>query len=357
MISQNSQINGKTAAFGVIGNPISHTLSPQIHAHFAQLYNINMAYLPFCVQEEQLQSAINGAFALGIRGLNITVPHKIAVIPHLLAVDKMATRVGAVNTLVSSENDENNEKVKKTKNFEQFEQKVEKVELEKNSKLAEKSQKKEKTAPNERNILNTPKNGYIGYNTDYIGIIRTIENTQQSAQNAATFENSHVAIIGAGGSAYAAAIAAAEKSAKKLTVVNRTTENAIALAKHVKKYYNISIDLFTPQDFNNIAQNPPNYDIIIQTTTVGFANGVNGSLVSNLAIFGNTKLAFDLIYSPWQTQFLQDAKFAGVPNVVNGFPMLVHQAFAAFQLWHNVNPQAHDLEEQIEKLSKRLYAD
>ncbi|MCL1987090.1 MAG: shikimate dehydrogenase [Firmicutes bacterium] len=318
-----SQINGKTATFGLIGNPVSHTLSPQIHAHFAQLYNVNMAYLPFCVQDKQLEIAVNGAFSLGIRGLNVTVPHKITIMPHLFAVDKMAKCVGAVNTLVKAEN----------------------------------AQKTEQSQEKSKNIPNILKNDYIGYNTDYIGAIRTIEKFEKD-KTGVSLKNSHVAILGAGGSAYAASIAAAEKSAKKLTIVNRTIENANTLAFHIKKYYNINIDLFTPQDFNNTAKNPPNYDIIIQTTTVGFEKGVNGSLVSNLAVFGKTQLAFDLIYTPWQTQFLQDAQNANVPNIVNGFPMLVHQAFAAFQLWHNIpSPQAHELEEQIEELSKRLYSD
>lgn len=259
------KVNGETAVFGVIGNPISHTLSPQIHAMFAKICDVNMAYVPFHVNE--LSDAICGAHALGIKGLNITVPYKKDVMPFLLSMDTMAQKVGAVNTLVWQPD------------------------------------------------------GYVGYNTDYIGISRTI------CAIGMDFLGKNVVILGAGGSAYAACIAAAEYGAKSITIVNRTVENAKSLASHVKTYYDIPIEI------NKLNFDTYGFDIAIQTTTLGFGNNLNKSPVDDLKFFKGLQLTFDIIYTPKETMFLRQAKQAGV-KTVNGFSMLIYQAAAAFSLWH-----------------------
>ena len=279
-------INGQTKVYGVIGDPISHTLSPQIHSYFADLSNKNMAYLPFYVKGMALGDAIRGAHALGIHGINVTVPHKKAVMPFLSDMDPMAERVGSVNTLVRK-ND-----------------------------------------------------GYIGYNTDYIGIEQTL------AALGLSFEGKRVAVIGAGGSAYAACVAAAENNASYLGIINRTISNSEILASHVKKYYNILVEL-------QVEDSDKEYDMILQTTTLGFGELKDRSPATSTAIFSNVQLVFDFIYSPWETLFLQQAKAAGVSNIVNGFPMLVHQAAAAFSLWHDEKLEMGDHVETIAELCRQ----
>ena len=293
--------NGKTTVFGVIGDPVSHSLSPQIHGYFAGLYDINMAYVPFHVESPKIQEAIKGAHALGIYGLNVTVPHKKAVMPYLDHIDPMAQKVGAVNTLVMS-----------------------------------------------------AKTGCTGYNTDYIGIQRTI------AALGMSFEGSTVVVIGAGGSAYAACIAAAEGGAARIIIFNRTLENAVALASHVNSYYNVPIEAYENEVYENevyenevyeneakkengiyedkvykknLRSDLPKFDIVIQTTTLGFGQ-LKGKSPVFPGFFKGVSLAFDIIYSPWETVFLRQAKEEHVPKIVNGFPMLVYQAAAAFDLWH-----------------------
>lgn len=254
--------DGNTAVYGVIGDPVSHSLSPQIHKYFADLCNVNMAYVPFHVKD--LGSAIGGAHALGIRGLNVTVPHKKSIMPHILECDDMAKKIDAVNTLVWM------------------------------------------------------KSGYTGHNTDYTGIQRT------AASMGISFRGRCVAVLGAGGSAYAAAIAAADGQAKQIMIINRTLESAFILASHVNSHYNIPIEVENP------SFRP---EIIIQATTVGFGR-LEGKSPVDLDFFKGAEMAFDLIYTPWETEFLRQAKEAGVPKIVNGFPMLVYQAAAAFCLWH-----------------------
>ena len=93
-------MNAKTELCCLIGNPVGHSLSPMIHNTLAERMDINMAYTAFKVESDGLDDAIRGAYALGIRGLNVTVPHKCDVIRSLVDIDELAGHIGAVNTLV-----------------------------------------------------------------------------------------------------------------------------------------------------------------------------------------------------------------------------------------------------------------
>ncbi len=93
-------INGATELYGIMGNPVGHSLSPAMHnAAFAAL-GLNKAYLPFAVQEQDVAQAMAGFRALGIKGVSVTIPHKQAVLEHLDSIDPVAKKIGAVNTLV-----------------------------------------------------------------------------------------------------------------------------------------------------------------------------------------------------------------------------------------------------------------
>lgn len=156
--------DAKTQLCGIIGNPVEHSLSPAMHnAAFEQL-GLNFAYLAFRV--EDVESAIRGVRALGLRGLSVTVPHKVAVIPFLDAVDPVAQSIGAVNTVVNE-------------------------------------------------------NGHLkGYNTDWTGFVRSLEAHVPAAGRP-------VVLLGAGGAARAIAFGLREKGAR-LTILNRTEELEMA---------------------------------------------------------------------------------------------------------------------------------
>src|SRR4030042_289622 len=99
----NSAVSGKTVICGVIGDPIEHTMSPVMHnAAFREL-GLDYVYVPFRVRREQLDRAIEGMRALNIRGLNVTIPHKVAVIPLLDELDPLAEKIGAVNTITNDD--------------------------------------------------------------------------------------------------------------------------------------------------------------------------------------------------------------------------------------------------------------
>ena len=93
-------ITGKHRVFGVIGDPITHTLSPLIHNTIAAELGHDAVYVAYHVGPEGLRDAIKGAYALGIGGLNVTMPHKKEVMASLVAIDPVASHAEAVNTLV-----------------------------------------------------------------------------------------------------------------------------------------------------------------------------------------------------------------------------------------------------------------
>ncbi len=267
-----SEINGETLVYGVIGSPIKHTLSPLIHKKIAEALSKNIAYLPFQVENSSLKSAIEGAFSLGIMGLNVTIPHKQSVMPFLSDIDEAAKRVGAVNTL-----------------------------------------KREK-------------HGYVGYNTDILGLAMTLEAASVS------ITGKPVVIFGAGGSAYAASVYAAEQKASQIVIINRTIENAKLLANHIRTYYNINAMVCVDEKDVEGAQ----FELAIQTTSLGFSANEGRSPVKDKAFFENVNTAIDFIYTPWETFFLKQAKMCK-RQAINGFDILIFQAIKAYEVWHNVN--------------------
>lgn len=156
--------DAKTRLCGIIGNPVEHSLSPAMHNAAFEKLGLNYAYLAFRV--EDVEGAIRGVRALGLRGLSVTVPHKVTVIPFLDEIDPVAKSIGAVNTVV---NDDGRLK---------------------------------------------------GYNTDWTGFVRSLEAHVPAAGR-------QIALLGAGGAARAIAFGLREKGAK-LIILNRTEEIEMA---------------------------------------------------------------------------------------------------------------------------------
>lgn len=264
------KISGKTSLFGVMGDPIEHTYSPIIQNTFADKLGYDMIYSSFHVKEEGLENAIKGAYELNIKGINVTVPHKKNVMKYLYAVDEKATQIGAVNTLKYTDK------------------------------------------------------GYIGYNTDITGIYYTLQEAQVSV------ENKKVLLIGAGGAACAMAVLALLQGCEELIIANRTVENGEKLKKHISKFYTNKISVMPITEINSIE----NCNIVVNTTTVGFADKIGISPIEDKKFFKEKKVefVFDVIYTPWKTKLIEDAESEGV-KAVNGFSMLVYQAVAAQEIW------------------------
>jgi len=271
-------VEGTTRVCGVVANPVEHSMSPVLHNYIAEKMNIDMVYVPLKVLENDLSSAVKGAYALNLLGMNVTIPHKQSVIKELVSLDNAAKIVGAVNTLVRSEN------------------------------------------------------GYKGFNTDILGCFRALEeaNIELCGET--------VLLIGAGGAAKAVAYLLGTKKAKKVYILNRSLNKAEELADYMNEVFENKI--FFAMELKDIGQ-LADVNIVqekylaIQTTSVGMYPNINDCPVEDEAIYSLIHTAMDIVYKPFETRFLEKVKISG-GKTLNGLSMLLYQGIIAFELWNDV---------------------
>lgn len=262
-------ISGKTKTVGLIGNPVEHSISPAMHNAAFEEKNLDYVYVTFQVKKDSLSDAISGIRSLGIEGVNVTIPHKTTVIRNLDEVVDTARKIGAVNT------------IKK-----------------KGNKL-------------------------IGFNTDGIGALKSLQNEIGKIDNRKTL------LLGAGGAARAIAFTLVEAGAK-LTISNRTLAKGEKLAEEIKektgrKTFSI------PQKKSDLAKVIEETEILINSTSVGMHPDEDKALVKSDAMHKNL-IVMDVVYNPLQTRLLKEAEKAGA-KTINGLEMLVHQGAASFEIW------------------------
>lgn len=247
----NDIYNGKTRAYGIIGNPVEHSFSPVLQNTIAKKMGINMAYLPFTVEKGSVKKALEGAYLLGFDGFNVTVPHKVEVIESLKDIDPLAEKIGAVNTLKKVEN------------------------------------------------------GYKGYNTDILGLGKCLD------IEGVEIKDKTVIVLGAGGAAKAAAVMAAVKEAAEIYIVNRTVEKAENIKKSLEKYYKGKVYAIGYDALYNIEK----VDCLINTTSAGMGDGNTYSVVEDKTFFKKVPFVVDIVYVPWETQIMKDASEMGTRAV------------------------------------------
>ena len=286
-------INGQTAVYGIIGNPIGHTLSPKIHNMISDAMGINAVYVPF-VANDDLKSIAAGLFSLGVRGINVTVPYKTDICKELCGIDPLAAAIGAVNTLHYTEN------------------------------------------------------GYYGYNTDILGLGRELEDEKVS------LTGRHVILLGAGGAARAVAFLCASKNPASITIVNRTISKGLAIQTDVMNYANMNgmnalaanINVVALKDINQLEYS--DY-IVFQCTNVGLAPNDDACIVHDREFYKKVSVGVDLIYKPSETLFMKYVKSAG-GEAYNGLKMLIYQAVSAYEIWNGVSvPETviYDIEREL----------
>lgn len=264
--------------FALLGEPLGHSLSPTLHkAIYRQLEIDDASYRTVELPEERLNAFFTGFRVGGFDGVNVTVPHKATVIPLLDEIDSKAKLLNAVNCIHRSQN-----------------------------KLT-------------------------GYNTDILGFAYSLR------QSGVKTEGAEFAILGAGGSAQAVGAVLAEGEAKRVSIINRTPENAEKLKQtilSVNDQINVNI-----VDEEGLAKRAKHLDCVINTTHLGTHPNIKESPLST-EIFNENVLAFDLVYNPLKTQFLESAEKQGA-SVVNGLQMLVAQAVYSVEIWMGGNIVAH----------------
>ncbi len=262
-----SSITGKTKVCGIIGDPIEHSMSPVMHNAAFEALGLDYAYLPFRVRREELPEAIAGIRALSVVGLNVTLPHKVDVIPLLDKLDTLAERVRAVNTIV-----------------------------------------------NEGGVL-------TGYNTDAPGFLQALRSKSIEP------DGKKIVILGAGGAAKGISFILAEAGAN-LVILNRTLPKAEELKSQIAQFYRQNLKAMTLNE-ENMAKALGGADVLVNTTSVGMVPGVDQTPVP-AKLLKSDMTVFDIVYNPLETRLLREAKAAGA-RTIDGLDMLVWQGVLAFE--------------------------
>ncbi len=257
------EIDGNTRICGLIGNPVAHSMSPFIHNAAFEKLGLNYKYFCFKVENNNLRQAIMSMRAIDIKGMNVTVPYKQQVIPFLDELDEVAKKIGAVNTIVN-----NRKKLK-------------------------------------------------GFNTDYIGLIKAIEEHT-------TIKGKKIVLLGAGGAARGIAFGIIEKKGS-LIILNRTVAKAKELAKEFGCEYG-GLELMDKEKA----------DLLINSTSVGMHPKENETIAKKSQL-KNFKIVLDAVYNPIETKLLKLARDAGC-KTISGLNMLVYQGAASFELWTGKKP-------------------
>lgn len=276
-------ISGKTGICGIIGDPVEHSMSPLMQNAAFRRLGLDYLYVPFRVRRELLDRALEGVRALNIRGLNVTTPHKVAVMSLLDEIDPLAKRIGAVNTIV-----------------------------------------------NDDGVLS-------GYNTDAAGFLRAL------LEKGIEPKGRNVVVLGAGGASRAVSLVLAERGSK-VVVLNRTLDRAKEVANRVSGVSRNEVRALE-LDRDNLSGALGEADILVNTTSVGMSPNTGESPVAS-DLLKPSLVVFDIVYSPVRTKLLKEAEEAGA-LAVSGLDMLVWQGAIAFEKWTGLAAPSELMKEEV----------
>jgi shikimate dehydrogenase len=262
-------ISGKTRVCGVIGDPIEHSLSPTIQNAAFNHLELDFVFLAFRVKAADLENAMRGMRGLGIHGLNVTMPHKSAVIGCLDEVDFTVRFLGSANTI-----------------------------LNRDGKLS-------------------------GFSTDGVGALKAL------LENGVDLSGKKVLLLGAGGAAKAIAFVLVPEVGE-LAILNRSTEKAEELAETLGHMFNRKVvgGALSPDAIKATLRDS---DVLVNATSAGMKPNLNQSIVAPQWLRSDLTV-MDIVYDPVETRLAKDAKAAGA-KIVSGVEMLIYQGAASFEIW------------------------
>lgn len=271
------RLSGYTLLVALLAKPIRHSLSPKMHnAAYAKL-GLDYAYLAFEVDQAGLKEAVEGMRAMGIRGANISMPNKQAILPYLDALSPEAQLIGAVNTVVNQDG-----------------------------------------------------KGYlVGHCTDGIGAIRSL------LAEGVPIENQVITMAGAGGAGTAIAVQLALDGAREVRIFNCKDgydERARELAGRLTEETQCQVSVHDLADKELLHHSIAESSLFINATGVGMAPLEGQSVLDDPTVIHSDLVVFDVIYHPAETALLRLARKHGAKKVINGLGMMIHQGAAAFQL-------------------------
>jgi shikimate dehydrogenase len=269
---------------GVLGDPVAHSLSPEMQNAALRACEIAAQYARFHIRPNELTSALRFLRNLDFAGVNLTVPHKIAGFGQIDEADESASRIGAVNTI----------RVRDKK--------------------------------------------LVGSNTDGEGFLRAVR-----SEFSVDLRDLRVLIIGAGGgTGRAIAWQCALENCERLVLVNRSLEKANALAEHLRSFFMEARVLGPAARLEAVAWEEPlmrmqlaDIDLIVNATPLGMNPSDPAPIPGRL--IAPHHMLFDCIYGPSKTALLRAAEQAGARSA-NGISMLLHQGALSFSIWFDREP-------------------
>lgn len=265
------RVDGHTLLYGLVGFPVSHSRSPaMLNAAFDAL-GMNAVYLPFELPPESLAEGVRGLAAAGVKGFNVTIPHKRAVIGCLDAVSDEAALIGAVNTVIAGGD------------------------------------------------------GLRGENTDGRGFVRALESDLGFGLEGAT-----VLLLGAGGAGRAIGVMAAVHGAASLRVADIDEGRARDLAETVNSRVGSCLCETVPPAGAGLKAALDGVGLFVDATPIGMKPGDGTSI--DVGWLGGETVVYDLVYNPPVTGLIASARAAGL-RAANGAGMLLYQGASALELW------------------------
>lgn len=268
-------ITGHTQLTGLLGSPVAHSISPMMHNEaFAQL-GLDYAYLAFDVNEEELETAIEGLRAMKVKGFNLTMPNKNRMCRLCDKLSPVAQITCAVNTVV-----------------------------------------------NENGI-------FVGHTTDGIGYM---ESVKEAGLN---IIGEKITVLGAGGAATSIIAQAAFDGVSEISIFNQKSksyERMEGIISQLTEQTNCKLNLFTYDSQDILRKELAESILLVNTTPVGMAPNIEDSLITDTTMFHSKLTVSDIIYNPEETKLLRLAKETGC-KTFNGLHMLLYQGAAAFKLW------------------------
>ncbi len=268
-------IDGNTQLTGLLGSPVSHSISPLMHNEAFRLRNLNYVYLCFDVGTEGLKTAIEGLRTIGVKGFNCTMPDKNLMCELADSLSPAAEIIGAVNTVVNTDGK------------------------------------------------------FIGHNTDGIGYMRSL------TEDGHNIIGKKMTLLGAGGAATAIATQAALDGAAEINIFSRKSrfwERAQHLADTLNKNTSSKVSLYEMNDDVQLRKSISESTLLTNGTSVGMAPDENNSIITDTSLLHEGLIVSDVVYNPRETRLLQLAKANKcIPH--SGLGMLLYQGAEAFKIW------------------------
>ena len=267
----------KNLKAGVMGWPVSHSLSPVLHGYWLSRYNIKGSYEAIPVHPGELEKALSDLRKKFYRGVNLTVPHKESALGYVDKIDNVAKRIGAINTIIVEET-----------------------------------------------------GALVGSNTDAIGFKENLRDIVPEEVEYA-WSGKPAVVLGAGGAARAVCVALMDIGIKEIRIVNRNADRAVELIAQVEGMAHLS----SVYKWDKRADTLSDAGLLVNTTALGMTG--KPTLNIDLTELPIDATVHDIVYTPQETDLLFNARQRG-NKVVDGLGMLLHQARPGFYAWFGTDP-------------------